>query len=102
MDFRIQLPNKNSHALCVLPNGSRAYLNIRLRSFAKFWTIQLESLDNVLLTEEAPLVFNPALFDSYPDVSESYGRFYVTEENIDLPLEQALNSKIKLYCRSID
>jgi hypothetical protein len=99
-DFRIWLPTKNAHALCALPTGSRLYINIRLRSFAKFWTIQLESLDTVLLTEEAPLVFNPALFDSYPEVSKSYGRFYVTEENVDVPLEEALTSKIKLYCRS--
>ncbi|MDR1334368.1 MAG: hypothetical protein LBJ71_04060 [Holosporaceae bacterium] len=100
MDFRIQLPTKNSHALCVLPNSSRLYMNVRSRSFANFWTIQLESLDNVLLTEEVPLVFNPALLDSYPNVSKLYGRFYVTEVNIDVPLEDALNSKIKLYWRS--
>jgi hypothetical protein len=100
MDFQIRLPAANSHGLCVLPNSSRLYLNIRLRSFARFWTIQLESLDNVLLTEEAPLIFNPELFDSYPEITASYGRFYVTEENMDFPLEEALNSKIKLHWRS--
>jgi hypothetical protein len=96
MPFLTQIPEENSRNNCTLPNGAQLIITVRLRSF--FWTIQLSDINDVILTEECPLVYNPNLFKQYPDVTSKYGTFSVTEEeNTALGLEEKLNNDIRLW-----
>lgn len=98
MSVLLQLPSENSHNLCTLPNGAQLYINIKLRSIIGYWTIQLESLDGSVTTDEVPLAYNADIFGQYVDITKNYGHFSVQEtQDPSIPLENKLNNCIKLY-----
>jgi hypothetical protein len=98
MSVLLQLTTENSHNLCILPNSAQLYINIKLRSLIGYWTIQLESLDSSVITDEAPIAYNPDIFKQYSDLTKVYGHFSIQEtDDSSVSLENKLNVCLKLY-----
>jgi site-specific DNA recombinase len=88
----------------VLRNGSYIYLSYRCNNKAKRprcngWEIRAETLESMVLSELANVVFNDALI---PQLADEYKK-YLTEQNTDsVTSKKALKSQIAAVQKDID
>lgn len=101
MYYLLSLSSKNKESLVMLPNGKQIYIITRLRSFAKYWTIQIKDINDEIITEEKPLIENVDLFKQYTIMRE-YGCFSVKNNNSSVNLIDYLGNKINLYWNSYE
>lgn len=97
---QIELPNTNAKFSVFLDNGEMANLRILLRSFAKYWTIDFFDSDGNFIMSDVPLLESENLTPQNKAFTDKYGIFFCRDNELDIPIEDALNERFILLWKA--